>query len=392
MNFPRGRRVLWRAYCSNLFPLSVKILLWLVVPIALIVGSKLSETNVSGVIQNPIAQAQPQAQPQPVSGVIQDPMKLTVDFLQWLADKGGAVSWIVTAVIMAFFVFGTLGILTNIGIRFFFPKLRSTLLAFRGRPDEFSWFARVQFEKRIDGILPMFHRTTESEWEVTEEEMLHMANDLIHNSRSPIFHMTTLVPISEYCSSTGLVEFSGDTVKYANDNKKTLQRFLIIDDNTDFDTEFDLAKQFSLQDGIKKFVTTHVEPEKKYSKIKRCYLWMKKFVTVQNDPEEPKIRLYYLGKGTFSDYQKKHGLDVDKLDVVMFSGRLLFGLLNDNNLQTKTTGGRYTAYAIVNGDTLDRYQQFFDSLVQHCKNPAHTNSGNVIEKIRAGKLKNQYNI
>lgn len=370
MNFPRCRRVLWRAYCYKSFPLSVKSLLLAAVLVAMWIGSSI--TNIS----------------------MKEPMDLTVALFQWLNGKGGFVSWGATIAITTFIVYGTLGILTNVGIRSFFPKLTSTLLAFRGRPDEFSWFARVQFEKGVDKILPMFHRTTESEWEVTEDDMLHMANDLIHNSRSPIFHMTTLVPISAYCSSTGLVEFSGDTVNYANDNKKTLQRFLIMDDDISFIDEFNLSsKSTLLQEGIKKFVRFHVESEKKYSKLRHYYLRIRKFVSTKSNPEEPEIKLYYLGKRTFSDYQKKHGLDMDKLDVVMFSGRLLFGLLNDTDLRTKTTSGRYTAYAIVNGDTLDRYQQFFDSLVAHCKNPAHTSSGNVVEKIRDNAdLQPQYNI
>lgn len=230
------------------------------------------------------------------------------------------------------------------------PRLRSVWQAFCGKGEELSLFATGQLVEKLKEV-SKFLTTISAGYKIPTYLLPGMSKALINSSPAKVFKITTLKPMKEFAQDESLMGFATDFVTELGMDK-TLDRFVISDD---IYADLDDAKL------LKGFIGLH---------------------------NASNITLMYISKNEFMRILHDMLISPEQADVLMFTGRLLFGVVTDSDLKVNEQkdaygNSAYTVYAIEDKHDLEKYVSFFNALQRHCLAPEHRMSGNVICTIKS---------
>ena len=180
--------------------------------------------------------------------------------------------------------------------------------------------------------------------------------------------MTTLEPISELAVQKGFRNFSDYFVAQTKQHGRTLARVVRCDD---FTATFSLSGK----------------SEKEIADVK----WFVKLHAGQS------TLLCFASTEVMKLLARQCGLDATKLDVLMFDGRLVFGLLNRADtceLMKWDDDGREMCalYAVDQHSQILKYRDYFTKLINHCRTDTLAESGVVFDMLRKNGWAKEYNI
>lgn len=256
---------------------------------------------------------------------------------------------------------------------FLFPNVLKAAQAFQGKSQEIVTVARTILEDDIGKVEQMLGAiANQTGWGVAVSKIGIFGKIIYDEADSEKLYMTTLESVPKLASQSGFRLFSEDFITNLNKPSSTKRLVRIVRcDN--------LRSAFFLNG--------------KSEKEKQSLRWFIKLHAEQH------IDLYFATFDLIKMLAKKHRLEANKLDILMFDGRVAFGLENDpttGDLVKWADDGREMCrlYAIDDPDTIKKYAALFDSLISQITNSkcSKEHGGKLLERIKSEGWQADYDL